>query len=390
MTPTTAGNRKLSPSTAVIVFLLLIAFSAVLLKSHYQFLPSATTFALEKAPTVAADNNSNSSSRQQQQQKRRISFADPSTVVQKEPTTAAAVVNDESSSLFLKYWDSEWKQKICPNHRPSQQEYLKFIGLAKEALNLTEGTIAGPSLMSPIETASYQYVSNSNNKSNTYKYVTIWKCGNNQIRFWSNNVFQPGGVRPACTVTAIRDPISHFLSGYNEIDFRWITGTKEWKTWMESTGQKHLKFVKHPMGSKIRFETFIIDILTNAVTKHWMFYHVYPMSRILNRVKLTAYLPTIHNLTHEWPKFLGKHCPGMPDHITSTPMTLLGQHESSKDPYGTYHIAKEVWRDQGPAAKALCLIHAIDYACWDDLPDGIPKFCQHVYSSPSFAHVMSY
>ena len=44
-----------------------------------------------------------------------------------------------------------------------------------------------------------------------------------------------------------------------------------------------------------------------------------------------------------------------------------------------------VWSEQGGVARALCVLHAMDYTCWKDLPDGIPQICQEVFSSTEFA-----
>ena len=58
---------------------------------------------------------------------------------------------------------------------------------------------------------------------------------------------------------------------------------------------------------------------------------------------------------------------------------LKGQHMSSKDPWGTCQASKEVWAEGGPVARAMCLLSAPDYACFDRLPAGIPEFCRTVY-----------
>jgi hypothetical protein len=54
-------------------------------------------------------------------------------------------------------------------------------------------------------------------------------------------------------------------------------------------------------------------------------------------------------------------------------------HGSSKDPYGTYAAAKDVWRRGGNTAKALCALLAMDYACFDEL--ALPDVCLDVLGS---------
>ena len=61
---------------------------------------------------------------------------------------------------------------------------------------------------------------------------------------------------------------------------------------------------------------------------------------------------------------------------------LVGKHVSSQDEFGLYKAAKNVWKFGGKESKALCALHAFDYACFDDiLPDGIPQLCSEVYST---------
>ena len=85
---------------------------------------------------------------------------------------------------------------------------------------------------------------------------------------------------------------------------------------------------------------------------------------------------------------LGDKCSGVPESVSSAPMTVMGQHNSSSDPLGTYKASRDVWLDQGPVARALCVLHVMDYACWTDLPDGIPQFCQDVYAETDFVQYM--
>jgi hypothetical protein len=77
-------------------------------------------------------------------------------------------------------------------------------------------------------------------------------------------------------------------------------------------------------------------------------------------------------------------CPGYPSLEQIPDMELMGQHNSSNDDFGFYQAAKNVWKEGGDIARALCIIHAFDYACFEDLPDGIPSLCRDVYGSPSF------
>ena len=103
-----------------------------------------------------------------------------------------------------------------------------------------------------------------------------------------------------------------------------------------------------------------------------------------HNLTLTDYLPSLSNFTTVWPAFVRKTCPGLSNNLFETPMQIGGQHTSSNDPLGTYAAAKSVWKDQGHIAKALCILHAFDYACFDKISNSIPPLCLEVYNSQKF------
>jgi len=101
------------------------------------------------------------------------------------------------------------------------------------------------------------------------------------------------------------------------------------------------------------------------------------MSRVLVSLKqygqkLTGYIPDLANLTSIWPDFMSSRCPQFLDRDSIPTMRVDGQHDSSKDRLGLYRAAKDVWAEGDPISRSLCLVHAFDYACFDDLPGGIP------------------
>lgn len=59
-------------------------------------------------------------------------------------------------------------------------------------------------------------------------------------------------------------------------------------------------------------------------------------------------------------------------------MQYLGHHETAVDQDGTHQAAKRVWKEQGSVAKAICVLFAVDYACFLQL-GAIPELCRRVF-----------
>ena len=252
-------------------------------------------------------------------------------------------------------------------------------------------------------------------------YVKIWKCGNNQIRWMEKKLYKHYSngtysmmplpqvlgdylpslynhensnnskiMPPPCIYTAVRDPISHFLSGYNEVEVRQLGEYNEKIPRSDAEYAPYHVFVPYSSEShelrKRRFRAFVEDLLLEepVFASHFVYSHFFSMSRVLAilakyNTKLTGYIPELGNITQNWPEFMSTTCPNFPKRNEIPKMTKQGQHKSSNDRLGLYRAAKEVWAEAGPISEALCLLHAFDYACFRDLPDGIPTLCQSVY-----------
>jgi len=283
---------------------------------------------------------------------------------------------------------------------------------------------------------------------------------NNATKNSSNNKFSNDGDyyftfnhthrdKP-CVFTVIRDPISHFLSGYNEAEYRLVEGIGG----APPSSEYHnlAPYFKMPYNASVRdgsdndisdyllqlredrFTQFVRDVLEEhpSFVKFPFYKHFASMSRILpvlNRYNLLPtstnwFLPTLDKLTETFPAFLADRCPSVLSNYNkksndndnknqiyiankdrrqnqkeqNMPLPLMamkGFHDSSKDKYGTYAAAKNVWKKGGTLARALCFIHAIDYACFygnsnGDIMNGssygmeIPKVCRDAYASDSF------
>jgi len=240
----------------------------------------------------------------------------------------------------------------------------------------------------------------SHDKQHAMAYLRIYKGGNNQITKNIRAVFGPTNVsiwkfdlisnlfskssmsrartNTTCIVTAIRDPVDHFLSAYNEV--------------------MHRRYV-YKNGTVAQFEKFVSDFIggpvSNQIYRSRMeeleIAHLYSMSGALWGLKklkechgkeapsLTAYLPSLHDLNTEFPKMVQRHCTGLPHFDTFAKEAI---HESQSDKYNFRASAKMAWEFEGATSRALCIIHALDYACFDSIP--IPTLCQSVYADEEF------
>ena len=265
-------------------------------------------------------------------------------------------------------------------------------------------------------------VGDLNNPQNQYKsflHIPIWKCANNdvrenlnktiphstQVKFLSHGKLESwlkyiGGsknVRHSCIVVVVRDPISHFLSGYNEYECRLNneigTELKKKQKWVGNP----VNFERFVFGTEARFEQFVVDFLNgpnrDQLFDYWSnLYHMYSLTGVLTKLnklyrrKLTGYLPSVNDLENNYPSFLNETCPGVLPKSAYEPWRKEDRvfHESEADELGFRSAANAVWGNGGRTARALCLIHTIDYACYDKIP--VPVFCRDVYLSEPFSN----
>jgi hypothetical protein len=238
------------------------------------------------------------------------------------------------------------------------------------------------------------YVDNITIKQALGRRYYRWNDTNRQYEYTNANDNNGGRNEQPCIYTAIRDPVSHFLSGYNEVEERMINRRDDGPNQDGNAETASYYDVPYNISDEIRqerFTQFVKNVLLEdpIFNSHFVYRHYMPKSRILPvlshyNLSLTGYLPTLDNITTTWPQFMSTTCPGFPSTEEIPKMKKWGQHRSSQDELGLYKAAKDVWQQRGPIAKALCMLHAFDYACWTDLPDGIPPICQEVYQNEKF------
>ena len=224
-------------------------------------------------------------------------------------------------------------------------------------------------------------------------YIVVWKSASNFIH---GRIHQLADSQPAanftknleiedvvellpdaCFVTAVRDPIAHFISAYNEIEFRNLDWYDDWTA---RRGDNETWYGRYPKATEGRFTRFIADLLEERTEKKMTHFpsdmwHVYPQSRILKRLAdldvfagngnpenstqngLLHILNTTSGIESKLDGFLHQSCPeSFSDHSVAAERRekeknqtkeklrggkekLPGQHESSLDKAGFYGTA---------------------------------------------------
>ncbi len=244
----------------------------------------------------------------------------------------------------------------------------------------------------------------------SFLYIPVWKCGNNSIRKnlqlmvpqckhislgsgWTKFIGGVQNIPNACVVTVVRDPITHFISGYNEYEFR-VSGKRRKRIQREEI-QDPLNFERLDFGTDARFEQFVLDLLSGcewdeSFNNFNILHHTFSMTGSLTvfhqlfKRKLTGYLPSLADIEENFPSFLNNTCPGVLPEMAYLPWKKEDRyaHVSESDPAGFRAAASRVWGYGNGTSKALCLIHAMDYACFDKIP--VPEICKEVYSREDF------
>lgn len=317
-------------------------------------------------------------------------------------------------------WDSpRWqhtRQLLCPGQRPNLHLAGRVFRAGQQALGLPAKDDGTAHRFHSFLASQVAFLKGQS----LVVFQAVWKCANTQARKFLRGMLVDQSLPHVglesdipnerdvqrfithaeaahphlqkCGVVLLRDPISHFLSGYNHIEHqRWDrirAGNKTGSSWKRDDGLRH---VNMSIGEK-RFVAFVRGLIEGE----WERNHVYYGAPSYHHVSLmSGMLPHLHNvlatapqgpskvrisygdstrIMEELPRLLRDACgldaAGIPE------MELMGQHNSSNDALGSYQAAQNVvMSGPSPTLDALCIIHAMDYACFHDQFE-VPLMCR--------------
>eukprot|EP00986_Skeletonema_menzelii_P005043 scaffold1778_cov135-Skeletonema_menzelii.AAC.12 len=339
-----------------------------------------------------------------------------------------------NATLFEEKWN-QIKQMSCPKQIPNPSIWPVLYEQARIELGFDMETIPNTPKDLDFITNFFTFCNGgvgytSSDEEHHLVYLKIWKAANDHIRknigrvvarkkdvwefeipmnvYGNKNRDYSGLWSPiplskrnqTCVVTAVRDPVEHFLSAYNEIEFR------STDSFLRSHGVKdhkkqQLYYERYENGSDARFERYVSEFIFGASSTglfpsrpvYSNIFHAFSQTGVLwllkqqkdltgvNSPRLVAYLPSIYNVSATFPNLIKTNCPGFELEF-GRPFSKKFDHPSQKDQNGFYAAAKRVWSKQGATSRALCALHLMDYACFDLIP--IPDLCQDVFSDASF------
>lgn len=222
-------------------------------------------------------------------------------------------------------------------------------------------------------------------------YKRIWKCSNNAIRFFfnfqkekTNSSFYLENSKTRCynstfgdcrdhdyadvvnqlkihfkvtkipLFTFIRDPMSHFNSGFREFYYR--------------TNLKHMKKgINSSFSSKTISISKLISILDNYLSLNSTFDisvdHTYPQTSVLNNIPVDLF-GRMENFDADWNEIMSYY-------NLNLNFRIIGNgHASSNDPNGIDKIWHKIPLNY---LRSICVLLSVDYLC---LNYNFPSYCE--------------
>lgn len=295
-------------------------------------------------------------------------------------------------------------EQLCPDGKPQLQHASSLYRLSQRLAGVPEGTEQS------MRDAVLKFFAHSSGGrhlrlpgGSVISYVRVLKGGNNQIGCYMDllrtqinaslvrsdgEAFREDLRKSTCIFTFVRDPMSHFISGYNEHQFK-LHRSKQKLEGMKRHRFKRGNYLDYDKGSASRFSKFIEHILSpddflRMASIDGTVRHSYLMSGVLHEVDQASVLPSLvygnlSKLATELPDILATSCTLSRTVLPEVPN--CGQHLSSEDPHGTYKAARSTLHIGSSMTQSLCILLAIDYACFPQyLPSSI---CSGILGRPS-------
>ncbi|KAL9179144.1 hypothetical protein ACHAXT_000186 [Thalassiosira profunda] len=332
-----------------------------------------------------------------------------------------------SNNTFASW--NELQEGLCPRMTPNPRAWPTIFELARAELGLSNVTIADRaeidafSLFFAFTAGARVYATTPAGAGQPRRVMislSMYKCASNHVMAnlddWSKreegvdfggsfdtldrlygadtsplrDVFQANNT---CVVTAVRNPVGRFLSAYNEVMYRRRTrhGTRPQQLAMSAN---------IPEGTPAHFEQFFTEFLRQPQSSYGSrmealeMTHLYSTTgslRALDRARRchgndrvprpndVAYVLANAQMNLDFPDMMQRHC-----EMPALPVFSIEKeyHDSQKDPFKYHSAAKTVWKTGGRVSRALCIIHVMDYSCWQNID--VPEFCRAVFEEDSF------
>ena len=319
-------------------------------------------------------------------------------------------------------WESH-KARLCPNQRPNVDLGEALFRAARRELGMHASKSRWPS-SAGVADRFFSFSSGGfalaarDGTRRAAVYVRIWKCANDSIRAWAHATFAPAAGDPTrsdvfyaedtvdvpslvkraedagngsvVAVTILRDPVEHFLSGWNEIAERESRrGGGGVRRMVQGDPEAHfMQFVSDLVAGVPRFP---------GQERVRSLPHVFAMSGVL--VPLHALgvplvyplaTPSLHDAARKFPALASEAAPGTvpPEamHDAHAVDAHSRTHPSGHDDLGTHEAARAVVARAGPTARAVCALSAMDYACFSDAFP-VPALCLQVLDQSDFLNL---
>ena len=294
--------------------------------------------------------------------------------------------------------DGEFSREVfeamCPGRVPRFAPYSEIYDLAATLAGVEVGGDGWPTSMeklNPYRQPKGGY-SVDLDDATSLVYMRIWKCANNNMRCFGTALdalnttsgFQTqewgkmepvalrkqAGGKKALMFSLLREPLGHYLSGFNEMLFRRQDEVNKpfskcyvpaFDGLAHSSPEKFREFVRQGFASPsaIKLKCWGFD-------GGWA--HVFPMANVLGFTKPDPMDVLFMDISdaETSPQLLREHF-GLTEAQLGidTVDSNCGQHPTSNDPLGSYDASKAVAQDPDDrVTDAVCLLLIYDYACF--------------------------